>query len=73
MMFAAVKHWLTPRRTLIQSHLALESRVARLTEHVELLQEQRDALRELLAGLKWMACADSAAAKGFIQHLGEGK
>lgn len=62
--------WLATRRTLIQSHLLLQARVARLEEHITLLERQRDTAIDCLDRLKWMACADSAAAKGFIEHLG---
>lgn len=62
--------WLHSRRELIQSHLLLQARVARLEEHVTLLERQRDTAIDCLDRLKWMACADSAAAKGFIEYLG---
>lgn len=69
-LYRTFRLWLTGRRELIQSHLLLQARVARLEEHITLLERQRDTAIDCLDRLKWMACADSAAAKGFIEHLG---
>ena len=62
--------WLGGCRALIDSHRILRARLARQAEEIELLERQRAALIDLLDRLKWTACADSAAAKGFIEHLG---
>lgn len=68
-MLRLLARYLTPRQTLIASHLRLEDRVRRQAEEIQLLERQRDALVDLLDRVKWTACADSAAAKGFIEHL----
>ena len=72
-MIQTLRLWLHTRRQLIQSHLLLQAKVERLEEHVSLLERQRDTAIDCLNRLKWMACADSAAAKGFIEHVSEGK
>lgn len=68
-MLRLLTRYLTPRQILIASHLRLEDRVSRQAEEIQLLERQRDTLVDLLDRVKWTACADSAAAKGFIEHL----
>ena len=72
-MLTALRLWLHSHRQLIHSHLLLQAKVERLEEHVALLERQRDTAIDCLDRLKWMACADSAAAKGFIEHVSAAK